>query len=84
MCICVHLVLWRSSDSLMHMLFTCAFIAGMGFNDREIVALLGAHALGRCHTDRSGYWGPWTFAGTCLMLLRSCSLTSCSSKLSAH
>eukprot|EP00815_Leptocylindrus_aporus_P011840 CAMPEP_0116057352 /NCGR_PEP_ID=MMETSP0322-20121206/4554_1 /TAXON_ID=163516 /ORGANISM="Leptocylindrus danicus var. apora, Strain B651" /LENGTH=325 /DNA_ID=CAMNT_0003541335 /DNA_START=1260 /DNA_END=2237 /DNA_ORIENTATION=+ len=34
----------------------------MGFGDREIVALLGAHALGRCHTDRSGYWGPWTFA----------------------
>ena len=24
----------------------------MGFTDREIVALLGAHALGRCHTDR--------------------------------
>jgi len=36
----------------------------MGFDDREIVALLGAHALGRCHTDRSGYWGPWTFAET--------------------
>ena len=35
---------------------------GMGFSDKEIVALLGAHALGRCHTDRSGYWGPWTFA----------------------
>ncbi len=35
----------------------------MGFNDREIVALCGAHALGRCHTDRSGYWGPWTFSG---------------------
>mmetsp|Transcript_35223 Transcript_35223/g.77112 ORF Transcript_35223/g.77112 Transcript_35223/m.77112 type:complete len:324 (-) Transcript_35223:2023-2994(-) len=34
----------------------------MGFNDREIVALLGAHALGRCHTDRSGYWGPWDFS----------------------
>jgi cytochrome c peroxidase len=31
----------------------------MGFTDREIVALLGAHAMGRCHTDRSGYWGPW-------------------------
>jgi cytochrome c peroxidase len=31
----------------------------MGFNDREIVALLGAHSLGRCHTDRSGYDGPW-------------------------
>lgn len=36
----------------------------MGFNDREIVALIGAHALGRCHTDASGYWGPWTFAET--------------------
>ncbi|KAJ1337003.1 hypothetical protein BSLG_006763 [Batrachochytrium salamandrivorans] len=29
----------------------------MGFNDQEIVALSGAHALGRCHTDRSGYSG---------------------------
>lgn len=28
----------------------------MGFTDREIVALSGAHALGRCHTDASGYW----------------------------
>jgi len=36
----------------------------MGFNDREIVTLSGAHGLGRCHTDRSGYWGPWTFAPT--------------------
>jgi cytochrome c peroxidase len=36
----------------------------MGFNDQEIVALSGAHALGRCHTDRSGYSGPWTFAPT--------------------
>ncbi|OZJ01440.1 hypothetical protein BZG36_05620 [Bifiguratus adelaidae] len=36
----------------------------MGFNDQEIVALLGAHAVGRCHTDRSGYEGPWTFAPT--------------------
>ncbi|KAJ3380587.1 heme peroxidase [Lobulomyces angularis] len=36
----------------------------MGFTDREIVALLGAHALGRCHTDRSGYDGPWTFTPT--------------------
>lgn len=31
----------------------------MGFNDREIVALSGAHNLGKCHTDRSGYKGPW-------------------------
>eukprot|EP00891_Asterochloris_glomerata_P008407 jgi/Astpho2/8407/Aster-01462 len=36
----------------------------MGFNDREIVALSGAHALGRCHTDRSGFSGPWTNAPT--------------------
>lgn len=36
----------------------------MGFNDREMVALCGAHAIGRCHTDASGYWGPWTFAET--------------------
>jgi cytochrome c peroxidase len=34
----------------------------MGLNDQEIVALSGAHAMGRCHTDRSGYWGPWTNA----------------------
>ncbi|KAG0254972.1 heme peroxidase [Mortierella polycephala] len=32
----------------------------MGFNDQETVALLGAHALGRCHRDRSGFEGPWT------------------------
>ena len=29
----------------------------MGFNDQQIVALMGAHALGRCHTDASGYDG---------------------------
>jgi len=36
----------------------------MGFNDQEIVALSGAHALGRCHVDRSGFEGPWTFSPT--------------------
>lgn len=36
----------------------------MGFNDQEIVALSGAHALGRCHRDRSGFDGPWTFSPT--------------------
>jgi len=34
------------------------------FNDQEIVALSGAHALGRCHRDRSGFEGPWTFSPT--------------------
>lgn len=36
----------------------------MGFDDREIVALSGGHALGRCHHDRSGFDGPWTFSPT--------------------
>lgn len=36
----------------------------MGFNDREMVALSGAHAVGRCHRDRSGFEGPWTFSPT--------------------
>jgi catalase (peroxidase I) len=32
----------------------------MGFNDQELVALSGAHTLGRCHLVRSGFDGPWT------------------------
>jgi cytochrome c peroxidase len=36
----------------------------MGFNDQEIVALIGAHTVGRCHVDRSGFDGPWTFSPT--------------------
>jgi len=36
----------------------------MGFNDREIVALIGAHTVGRCHKDRSGFDGPWTLTPT--------------------
>jgi len=47
-----------------------------GFNDQEIVALAGAHAVGRCHLDRSGFNGPWTrspvtFANTYFQLLLS-------------
>lgn len=41
-----------------------AIFGRMGFTDREMVALIGAHAIGRCHTDASGYWGPWTRAET--------------------
>lgn len=41
-----------------------AIFGRMGFDDKEIVALSGAHALGRCHTDRSGFDGPWTFSPT--------------------
>lgn len=36
----------------------------MGFSDRELVALSGAHALGRCHAENSGYVGPWQGAPT--------------------
>jgi len=36
----------------------------MGFNDQEIVALIGAHVLGRMHTNRSGFDGPWTNSPT--------------------
>lgn len=35
------------------------FFSRMGFNDRETVALIGAHVLGRCHRHVSGYDGPW-------------------------
>ena len=37
----------------------------MGFSDEETVALIGGgHAIGRCHTDRSGFTGPWTNSPT--------------------
>lgn len=36
----------------------------MGFNDRDIVALSGAHTCGSCHERRSGYDGPWTSCPT--------------------
>jgi hypothetical protein len=32
----------------------------MGFGDKEIVALSGAHTIGSCHRLRSGFDGPWT------------------------
>lgn len=48
----------------------------MGFNDQEIVALSGAHNLGRCHSDRSGFEGPWVpspyrFSNTYFKLLKN-------------
>lgn len=42
----------------------------MGFNDQEIVALSGAHNLGRCHGDRSGFEGPWVRLDTSRWLAR--------------
>ncbi|WFD29426.1 cytochrome-c peroxidase [Malassezia sp. CBS 17886] len=34
----------------------------MGFNDQDMTALIGAHAVGQCHHHRSGFDGPWTFS----------------------
>mmetsp|Transcript_51530 Transcript_51530/g.130234 ORF Transcript_51530/g.130234 Transcript_51530/m.130234 type:complete len:404 (-) Transcript_51530:76-1287(-) len=31
-----------------------------GFDDKAIVALSGAHTVGSCHLDRSGFEGAWT------------------------
>lgn len=31
-----------------------------GFDDKAIVALSGAHTVGSCHADRSGFDGKWT------------------------
>jgi cytochrome c peroxidase len=41
-----------------------AIFARMGFDTQETVALIGAHAMGRCHTSASGYDGPYTLAPT--------------------
>lgn len=43
----------KGADHLRHIFYR------MGFNDQEIVALSGAHNLGRCHSDRSGFDGKW-------------------------
>lgn len=43
----------KGADHLRHVFYR------MGFNDQEIVALSGAHSLGRCHADRSGFEGAW-------------------------
>ncbi|KAF7724106.1 heme peroxidase [Apophysomyces ossiformis] len=36
------------------------FVERMGFSVQETVALMGAHTVGRCHRERSGFEGPWT------------------------
>ncbi|GJN91269.1 hypothetical protein Rhopal_004288-T1 [Rhodotorula paludigena] len=48
----------KGADHIRHIFYR------MGMDDKEIVALSGAHALGRCHTDRSGFDGPWQYAPT--------------------
>lgn len=36
----------------------------MGFDGQETVALSGAHNLGCCHTDSSGFEGKWVHSPT--------------------
>lgn len=45
-----------------------------GFNDQEIVALSGAHALGRCHEDYSGARGCFARHRWCLRRCRHATL----------
>lgn len=40
------------------------FVGRLGFTVQETVALIGAHTVGRCHRDRSGFEGPWTTTPT--------------------
>ncbi|KAK1735873.1 ascorbate peroxidase [Skeletonema marinoi] len=38
----------------------CEIFHPKGFTDKDIVALSGAHTVGGCHADRSGFDGKWT------------------------
>ena len=44
---------------LSHQHTTAVFVDRMGFTQREVTALMGAHTLGRADADASGYDGVW-------------------------
>lgn len=51
----------RLPDAMQGSDHTRDVLGRQGFSDREMVALVaGGHSVGRCHTDRSGFEGPWT------------------------
>jgi cytochrome c peroxidase len=56
--------MWQHTKTFNPSLTNFVFFSLSSFNDQEIVAISGAHALGRCHVDRSGFEGPWTFSPT--------------------
>lgn len=49
----------RLPDATKDAKYVRCFFSRLAFNDREVVALLGAHALGKTHLKNSGFEGPW-------------------------
>jgi len=35
-------------------------VDGFGMDENKVTALMGAHSLGMCHEEKTGYNGPWT------------------------
>jgi catalase (peroxidase I) len=69
-CVCVH-VFWQSTpdgrlpdadkgSAVANVKHLRGIFGRMGFSDQEIVALSGAHNLGKCHYEDSGYEGVWS------------------------
>lgn len=49
----------RLPDAAKDAKYVRCFFGRFEFNDKEVVALLGAHALGKTHLKNSGFEGPW-------------------------
>lgn len=49
----------RLPDASKDAKYVRCFFQRMDFNDREVTALMGAHALGKTHLKNSGFEGPW-------------------------
>jgi hypothetical protein len=70
---------WGMSFLMVHNLGSTKASMISSFNDQEIVALSGAHALGRCHTNRYVLFSPYVvltpiiFPLLSLILLKSSS-----------
>ncbi|QEU61922.1 Ccp1 [Kluyveromyces lactis] len=49
----------RLPDASRDAKYVRCFFHRLNFEDRQVVALLGAHALGKTHLKNSGFEGPW-------------------------